>query len=52
MTGKAKFVYELKPGEKWVFYEGLLVVAHPDREPKVVYEDGSEEPLRPAYARS
>ena len=41
------FTYALKDGERWLPYEGLWVVAHPDREPKVVYEDGSEEPLRP-----
>lgn len=40
----AKFLHELQPGEQWCVYSGghmpALVVIHPDRAPKMIFEDG------------
>lgn len=43
----ARFVYELKPGEKWMFFGECLIVVHPDRLPKLIHPDGREEEIRP-----
>lgn len=40
---KAKFLYELQPGEIWTVFEDVLIVAHPDRPPKKVWPDGHVE---------
>jgi hypothetical protein len=38
-----KVVYTLQPGETYAFYDGKIVVVHPDRPPIIVYTDGSIE---------
>ena len=49
MKHPAEFVYELKPGEDWVMFGDMLIVAHPEREPKIVHPGGREEPLKPDF---
>lgn len=45
----ARFVYSLQEGEDCAFVEGVgIVVVHPERQPKVIRADGSEEILRPS----
>lgn len=31
------FVYELRTGEVWTFFGGMVIVAHPERPPNIVY---------------
>ena len=33
---KAKFIYQLKEGESWCFYDEKIIISHPDRHPKSV----------------
>jgi hypothetical protein len=40
MKPPPEFCYELQPGEDWVTFSDLLVIAHPDRPPKVVHVGG------------
>jgi hypothetical protein len=44
----AKAIYELQPGEDYRLYKDLIVVAHPDRPPKIIYSDGTVEVLNHA----
>lgn len=37
--------YPLKTGERGAIVGDILVVAHPDRQPKIVHADGHEELL-------
>jgi hypothetical protein len=36
-----KHIYTLQPGEKWTMFRDLIIVAHPDRQPKIIHPDGS-----------
>jgi hypothetical protein len=38
-----RHVYTLQPGEDWALFKGLLIVIHPERPPKIIREDGTEE---------
>lgn len=39
----AKVIYRLQPGESYKFWNGRIIVAHPDRPPKIVHADGTTE---------
>lgn len=41
----AHLFYVLQPGEDWAFFRGNLIVAHPDRPPKIIHPDGREEEI-------
>lgn len=41
-----KFIYELKEGEDWRNFRGMLIITHPDRPPKIVHKDGTEEAIK------
>jgi hypothetical protein len=44
---RMKHLYTLQPGEDYRFWNGLLIVAHPDRPPKIVHSDGTTEIISP-----
>ena len=41
-----KHIYTLKEGESCTFYNGVIIVVHPDRPPKIIHSDGVEEEMR------
>lgn len=41
-----KFVYELQPGDKWVVYEGRIIVCNANEKPKIIHSDGRIEELK------
>jgi hypothetical protein len=38
-----KVIYALQSGESYKFWNGMIVVAHPERQPKIVHADGTTE---------
>lgn len=38
-----RFWYEVQPDEKWTLWQGVLIVTHPARPPKMVYSDENGE---------
>lgn len=48
---EAFYAYEFKDGERWVLFDDLLVVAHPDRAPILVHEGGRIERFDPSAAQ-
>lgn len=38
-----KVLYTLEPGESYKFWDGRIIVVHPDRPPKIVHADGTTE---------
>jgi hypothetical protein len=42
-----KHIYTLQPGEQFKFWNGRIIVAHPDRPPKIVHSDGTTEIVTP-----
>jgi hypothetical protein len=38
-----KVIYTLQPGESYKFWNGMIVVAHPEHPPKIVHADGTTE---------
>jgi hypothetical protein len=45
-----KLIYTLQPGEVYKFWNGRIVVAHPDRPPKIVHADGTSEVIAPVQS--
>lgn len=44
-----KVIYTLQPGEEYRFWNGRIIVAHPDRPPKIVHSDGTTEMITPLF---
>lgn len=42
-----KHIYTLQPGEEYKFWNGRIIVVHPDRPPKIVHSDGTTEIIAP-----
>lgn len=40
-----KHLYTLQDGESWALFEGKIVVAHPERPPKIINGDGTTSPI-------
>jgi len=37
----AKFIYKLEDGERWAFFNGMLIIVHPERQPRIIDKDGN-----------
>jgi hypothetical protein len=42
---EAHYAYSFTAGERWCLFGDRLVVAHPERQPIFVHEDGRIEPI-------
>lgn len=41
-----KHIYTLQPGETWTMFRDLIIVAHPERQPKIIHPDGTISELK------
>jgi hypothetical protein len=41
--------YEFKRHDRWVLFGGDLIVAHPEKAPLTIHQDGSREEIKPAH---
>lgn len=46
MKPPPEYNYELKPGDDWITFNNLLVIANPDRPPIIVHVGGKQEEIK------